>query len=63
MIGEKPNTSETNQKIKGNAFVPTEEGSATMESLDAEGVTVKYEQGPPNTPRVLEGHLGAGAQP
>ncbi|KJS82167.1 MAG: hypothetical protein JM58_15695 [Peptococcaceae bacterium BICA1-8] len=46
MIGEKLNTPETNKKVKGNAFVPTEEGSATLESLDAEGVTVKYEQGP-----------------
>jgi len=46
MIGEKFNTPETNKKIKGNAFVPTEEGSSTLESLDAEGVTVKYEQGP-----------------
>ncbi|MFZ7102222.1 MAG: hypothetical protein ACOWWO_06090 [Peptococcaceae bacterium] len=46
LIGEKFNTSETNKKIKGQAFVPTEEGSATLESLDAEGVTVKYEKGP-----------------
>lgn len=46
MIGEKRNTTETNKKIKGNAFVPTEEGSATLESMDAEGLTAKYEQGP-----------------
>lgn len=46
MIGNKPNTQETKKKIKGNAFVPTEEGSATLESMDAEGVTLKYEQGP-----------------
>ncbi|MGI6226136.1 MAG: hypothetical protein ACOYJ1_07790 [Peptococcales bacterium] len=46
MLGNKPNTPETNKNIKGNVFVPTEEGSATLESMDAEGVTVKYEQGP-----------------
>jgi len=46
MIGEKPDTPETKTKIKGNSFVPTEEGSATLKSLDAEGVTSKYEQGP-----------------
>ncbi|MDK2822230.1 MAG: hypothetical protein PWQ67_56 [Clostridia bacterium] len=56
MIGEKSNTPETNKKIKGNAFVPTEEGSSTLESLDAEGVTVKYEKGPTE---YTEGFRGA----
>ncbi|MFZ5945326.1 MAG: hypothetical protein ACOYVD_14570 [Bacillota bacterium] len=46
MTDKNPYSSELNAKVKGNAFVPTEEGSATLESLDAEGVTVKYEKGP-----------------
>jgi len=45
MFGQKPDTREIKQKVKGNAFVPTEEGSATLESLDAEGLTAKYEKG------------------
>lgn len=37
---------ETQARIKGEVCVPTEEGSATLESLDAEGLTAKYEKGP-----------------
>ena len=44
-------------KGKGNVFVPTEEGSATMKSLDAEGVTVNMNRGLRNT-QGFRGHPG-----
>lgn len=56
MSGEKPNTIETETRIKSNTFVPTEEGSATLESLDGEGITAKYEQG---QTKYTEGFRGA----
>lgn len=37
---------ETEARVKGTDFVPTEEGSATWASLDGEGLTAKYEKGP-----------------
>lgn len=42
----KQGNKETEARVKGKAFVPTEEGSATWASLDGEGLTAKYENGP-----------------